>query len=116
MEKHYGQIIEKTIRRKNFSISELARMSRVNRRSIYNLFDQPKVKPELIYKIGCVLKHDFSNEFPELFCKDDFEEGFHTKMASPYMQDPSKEVEKVNYWKDKYINLLEEYNQVLIKR
>lgn len=112
MEKHYGEIIEKTIRRNGYSISELSRLMKVNRRSIYNWFGQPKFKTEIIFKIGCALKHDFSNEFPELFSSEEFQKVFNdTKRLNMRFLD--EELEKVNYWKDKYINLLEEYNYIL---
>ncbi|MEH6308245.1 helix-turn-helix transcriptional regulator [Olivibacter sp. CPCC 100613] len=112
MDKHYGEIIERTIRRNGYSISELARLMKVNRRSIYNWFNQPKFKPEIIFKIGCALKHDFSNEFPELFSSEEFQHAFNnSKLLNTALV--SEEREKINYWKDKYINLLEEYNQIL---
>ncbi|MDM8175580.1 MULTISPECIES: helix-turn-helix domain-containing protein [Olivibacter] len=112
MDKHYGEIIERTIRRNGYSISELARLMKVNRRSIYNWFNQPKFKPEIIFKIGCALKHDFSNEFPELFSSEEFQHAFNnSKLLNTALL--SEEREKINYWKDKYINLLEEYNQIL---
>lgn len=112
MDKHYGEIIERTIRRNGYSISELARLMKVNRRSIYNWFNQPKFKPDIIFKIGCALKHDFSNEFPELFSSEDFQNAFsnHKLLNSELL---FEEREKINYWKDKYISLLEEYNQIL---
>jgi len=53
MDKHYGQIVELIIRKKGYSISELARLSYVNRRSVYNWFNQKYLKPEIIYRIGC---------------------------------------------------------------
>jgi transcriptional regulator with XRE-family HTH domain len=112
MDKHYGEIIERTIRRNGYSISELARLMKVNRRSIYNWFNQPKFKSEIIFKIGCALKHDFSNEFPELFSSEEFQHAFNnSKLLNTALL--SEEREKINYWKDKYINLLEEYNQIL---
>src|SRR5690606_35795992 len=112
MDKHYGEIIERTIRRNGYSISELARLMKVNRRSIYNWFNQPKFKPEIIFKIGCALKHDFSNEFPELFSAEEFQKVFNdSKMF--HMRFLDEEREKINYWKDKYISLLEEYNHIL---
>lgn len=112
MDKHYGEIIERTIRRNGYSISELARLMKVNRRSIYNWFNQPKFKPDIIFKIGCALKHDFSNEFPELFSTEEFQNAFsnHKLLNSELL---FEEREKINYWKDKYISLLEEYNQIL---
>lgn len=112
MDKHYGEIIERTIRRNGYSISELARLMKVNRRSIYNWFNQPKFKPDIIFKIGCALKHDFSNEFSELFSSEEFQNAFNSrKMLSS--ERLFEEKQKINYWKDKYINLLEEYNQIL---
>jgi transcriptional regulator with XRE-family HTH domain len=115
MDKHYGEIIERTIRRNGYSISELARLTKVNRRSIYNWFNQPKFKPDIIFKIGCALKHDFSNEFPELFSAEDFQQAFaNSKLINTEIL--AEEIEKINYWKDKYINLLEEYNQMLAVR
>jgi len=112
MNKHYGEIIERTIRRNGYSISELARLTKVNRRSLYNWFNQPKFKPDIIFKIGCALKHDFSIEFPELFSTEDFQRAFaNSKLMDAEVL--AEEIEKINYWKDKYINLLEEYNTML---
>jgi lambda repressor-like predicted transcriptional regulator len=112
IDKHYGEIIERTIRRNGYSISELSRLMKVNRRSIYNWFNQAKFKSEIIFKIGCALKHDFSNEFPELFSPADFQQAF-SKSRSFSDDFLASELEKINYWKDKYISLLEEYNEIL---
>jgi len=112
MDKHYGEIIERTIRRNGYSISELSRLMNVNRRSIYNWFNQPKFKTDIIFKIGCALKHDFSVEFPELFSSEEFQKAFSQKKFSAEVN-VLEEMEKVNYWKDKYINLLEDYTQAL---
>lgn len=111
MEKHYGEIIEMVIRRNGYSISELSRMMKVNRRSIYNWFGQPRIKPEIIFKIGVTLRHDFSREFPELFNTEDFQVEFERKKESYHVT--LQNVEEISYWKDKYISLLEEYNTAL---
>lgn len=112
IDKHYGEIIERAIRRNGYSISELSRLMKVNRRSIYNWFNQAKFKSEIIFKIGCALKHDFSNEFPELFSPEDFQQAFNhnRSFSEDYL---ANEIERINYWKDKYITLLEEYNEIL---
>lgn len=112
MEKHYGEVIERTVRRNGYSISALARSMKVNRRSIYNWFKQPKFKEEIIFKIGCALKYDFSNEFPELFVSEEFQKAFNYS-PTQITELLTEERDKINYWKDKYINLLEEYNQIL---
>ncbi|MEO3407297.1 hypothetical protein AAFN85_25490 [Mucilaginibacter sp. CAU 1740] len=79
----------------------------MNRRSVYNWFNQKYLKQEIIHEIGLLISHDFSVEFPELFRKTDFlqvQGGFHADNAS----------DNSNYiWKDKYIELLEKYNTLL---
>jgi lambda repressor-like predicted transcriptional regulator len=106
MDKHYGQIVELTIRKRGFSISELARLTKMNRRSIYNWFNQRYLKQEIIYQIGIIMNHDFSVEFPELFRPEDFN--------PPDLNDLSVfESPNMSIWKDKYIALLEKYNDML---
>lgn len=113
MEGHHGQIIELTIRKKGLNITEVARLSHVNRRTVYNWFNQKYVKPEVIYQLGLVLKHDFSVEFPDLFSKDDFYSQKPT--AESNFQGLSEEESPGNQiWKDRYIALLEDYNKVLL--
>jgi len=114
MNKHYGQILERIIRRNGYSISELARLTNVNRRSIYNWFNQKNLKPEIIFRIGYALKHDFSEEFPELFTEEDFHKVMGPKSTSD--DKGAKTEESSSYWKDKYISILEEYNRLLVKQ
>lgn len=64
---HHGQIVELTVRKNGYNIKELARLAHVKRRTVYNWFNHKYLKPEIIYRVGCILKHDFSNEFPALF-------------------------------------------------
>lgn len=111
MDQHYGQIVERVIRRNGYSISELSRLTHVNRRSVYNWFNQQHLKPEIIFRIGCALKHDFSVEFPHLFSKEDFKsiyEGNEGEKSSETDQSAA------DNWKDKYIHLLEQYNNLLL--
>jgi hypothetical protein len=111
MELHYGQIIERTIRRKGYSISEVARFVKVNRRSVYYWFEQQYLKKDIIYQIGLCLKHDFSVEFPHLFKSEDFEQNRADKSPA----DLAGEQQIQDYWKNKYLEVLEKYNDLLIK-
>jgi lambda repressor-like predicted transcriptional regulator len=113
MEEHYGHIVEMLVRKKGYSISEIARLTHVNRRSVYNWFNQKYLKTEIIYRIGCILKHDFSVEFPNLFTKEEFQEVHNYK--EPDSDDPIFwELPTHHVWKDRYIALLEEYNKLLL--
>lgn len=111
MDKHYGQIVELVIRKKGFSISELARLTHMNRRSVYNWFNQKYLKQEIIYQIGIIINHDFSVEFPELFRKEDFNQTRSDLNIFSFWESPNPSL-----WKDKYIELLEKYNNLLRSR
>jgi len=115
MSKHYGQTLERIVRRNNYSISELARLAKVNRRSVYNWFNQENLRAEIILKVGCALRYDFSSEFPELFSPDDFRRAFQQK-GSVLTERLEEEKKEIHYWKDKYLSLLEEYNKALMRR
>jgi transcriptional regulator with XRE-family HTH domain len=112
MEQHYGQIVEKVIRRNGYSISELARLTNVNRRSVYNWFHQKRLKPEIIYRIGVALNYDFSKDFPKLLLDLHINEIKSNNVSAPFNNSPIDRTEE-NYWKDKYIKLLEKYNDSL---
>ncbi|MBK1442216.1 hypothetical protein JHJ32_19625 [Parapedobacter sp. ISTM3] len=112
MEKHYGQILEHVIRSNGFNISELSRLLNVNRRSIYNWFNMPRIRPEIIFKIGCALRYDFSKEFPELFRPEEFSK----KIC---LRNPEKTAaldRSGDRWEHKYIALLEKYNEMLLNQ
>ena len=112
MELHHGQTIERIIRRNGFSITELARLTNVNRRSVYNWFNQRHLKPEIIYRIGAVINHDLSTVFPSLYQYDEFIQQESTPVHEEAVSQESN-VEG-NVWKDKYIELLERHNQLLL--
>lgn len=104
MSVHQGDIIERVIRRQGHSLTDLAKLTGVNRRSIYNWFLQPKLKPENIIKIGKAIHHDFSVEFPGQFVPEDF-------IVSEIIEETKEEI--FDAWKEKYIDLLERYNLLL---
>ncbi|WP_454802282.1 hypothetical protein [Mucilaginibacter phyllosphaerae] len=105
MDKHRGQIVEYLVRKKGINISELPDKLRVNRRTLYNWFAHPLLKPEVIIRIGIVIKHNFSIEFPELFLSAQFD--VH------HQPDISEELVDDNIWRTKYLELLEKYNETL---
>lgn len=111
MDLNAGQIVERVIRRNKVSISELARRMQVNRRSVYNWFDQKTLKLEIICKIGHVLDHDFSVDFPEIFGERGF--AVMETLGDSINENEHKHPNSVHYWMIKYISLLEKYNELL---
>jgi hypothetical protein len=103
-----GEIVEHVIRRNNISISELSRRLRVSRRSIYNWFTQKNLSFDIILQIGEVLDYDFSSDFPDKLI------GRRSNSVQGYQPDIhiNDSQNSANYWRNKYINLLEKYNEV----
>jgi transcriptional regulator with XRE-family HTH domain len=111
MNKHYGQILERAIRRNGNSISDVARLLNINRRSVYNWFNQAQLRPEILYKIGHVINYDFSVDLPHLFTPEDFlrKPRLTINKQGELMEDTTNS----HSWQQKYIDLLEKYNSLL---
>jgi hypothetical protein len=112
---HQGKTIEQIIRRSGNSFTRVARLTKVSRRSVYNWFSQPKLNPLIIHKIGCVINHDFSIEFPDLFSPEDFQVGNNPVLPEKAVDKRNLE-EEIAMWKDKYIEILERYNELLSEK
>lgn len=111
MERDAGAIVERVVRRSGLGIAELARILHVDRRSIYYWFKQPNLKVEILYKIGDAVGYDFSKDFPHLVKKTEGQElGFADNGSIA-----PEESGTLDYWKNKYIKLLEKYNDLLLK-
>lgn len=105
-----GQVIEHAVRRDHMGISELSRKLHVSRRTIYNWFKQKTLSFDVIYKIGNVIHHDFSKEFPDEFARFVAENRNNNPVATGL---DGVQISSVNYWMNKYIRLLEKYNDLL---
>jgi hypothetical protein len=112
---HHGHIIERIVRKNGHSISDVARLVKVNRRSIYNWFNLATLNSDIIYQIGHAIKHDFSVEFPDFFKPKDFI--FQNKASfSAEDLDRQLEAEKELLWKERYLELLERYTKLIEER
>ena len=92
---HTGQLLKKAVADSGIKIAELARKIGRSRRFIYLIFDKEDVPLHYLLQIGDAINHDF---FAEL--KSD-----HNNI--PHL------CQKEGYWKDKYLRLLEEHNELL---
>jgi len=106
--KHHGQLIEKIIRRNGHSITDIARLTNVNRRSVYNWFNKARLKPRTIKSIGEAIRYDFTGIFPEFKEDMDTEEMYFTEVKTNKGLD-----NEAHDWKDKYIELLEKHAELL---
>lgn len=106
LERHHGEIVERAVRRSEISITELARRIRTNRRSLYNWFRKPVLSDPIINRIGKAIGYDFSIDFPHIKEYEESRTNEQSKDAAG----------TVRYWKEKYIVLLESYNNQLQSR
>ncbi len=116
---HKGEIIQKAVKTSGFQITKLASKLRMSRRNVYNIFEKDNVDIETIEKIGKIINYDFSKDF-----KKEYKALNHTDPelaeSSPQYLQVQRELEQTKIecesWKNKYIQLLENYNKLLLKK
>lgn len=102
---HRGEIIKEAVYKSGYPITELAKRMGKSRRWVYLLFENTTVSIDIMLQIGKIIHYDFSEELNRpsvnLFTTN---------------EPPSLYISDEEYWKNKYLNLLEEYNELLKKK
>ena len=105
---HRGKIVEKVARQTDTPIKTLAKELDIGRSTVYRNFEDPELPYETIQAYGKVLKYDFSEVFPDMVV---------TEHVYSYKPKNIQELESErDFWKDKYISLLERYNKLILKQ
>lgn len=109
MKKNLGEALERAIRRSNYSITEIARRLHVSRRTIYYWFKQEKLHYYTVQEVGAIIGYDFTDDVlslvdEQLAVEPDIKHLLHDKQV----------LEELNYWKQKYMELEDKYNQQLM--
>lgn len=103
-ELHMGQLLEKAIRKKGLNITAIARAIGVQRRTMYNWFSTKELNVDIMQRISKVIVYDFGQ--PELA----------PAIVVPDVVEVANDlvtIKNEEYWKDKYIDLLERYSSIL---
>ena len=100
---HKGKILEKAVRESGIPLTKLTKRISKSRRWIYNAFENPNLSIEYIIQIGEVIHYDFSEVLVEL-------KKFKSSALKVHV---TGQQENPEYWKDKYLDLLEKYNNIL---
>jgi predicted transcriptional regulator len=102
---HRGEILKEAIYKSGVPITELAKRMGKSRRWMYLMFENSNVSLDIVLQVGRLIHHDFTDEIKEI------------NAASIVINEPptayEKEASNADYWKDKYLKLLEEYNLLL---
>lgn len=99
---HRGEIIRKIIYNSGYTVTEIAQSLGKSRRWMYLMFENSNVSLDIVLQIGKIIHYDFSDEIKEL--------NNSLKTIEKVSLDYDKNEE---YWKNKYLKLLEEYNELL---
>ena len=107
---HKGEIIEKAVRQSGYPITKLAKKLGKSRRWVYHIFENSNVSLNIILEIGEIIYHDFSDEIKELKKYKMYAEKEGAKNSESVYKEKQEEAE---YWKNKYLELLEKHNLLL---
>lgn len=99
--RHKGEIVEKAVRQSGIPLTKLVKRLGKSRKWIYNAFENPQLSIDYILEIGNAIHYDFTNEIKELSSNPNL------------VSEPKPTYQDAEYWKNKYLHLLEEYKTLL---
>jgi Predicted transcriptional regulator len=104
---HRGEIIRKVIYNSGFTVTEIAAGIGKSRRWMYLMFENSNVSLDIVLQIGKIIHYDFADEIKEFSPSQ--------KIIEKSPANSNIEDSEAEYWKNKYLKLLEEYNELLKK-
>ena len=107
---HRGEILLKAIRQSGIPITRIVKSMNKSRRWLYNMFEKSDVPLDTLFEVERIISYDFSSEIPEIRnrIKD-------KRMALREDEEDVFGGGSAEYWKNKYLKLLEEYSELLKK-
>ena len=102
---HRGEIVKEAIYKSGVPITQLAKRLGKSRRWMYLMFENSNVSLDVILEIEKIIHYDFSEEIKEFSPVQ--------KMVSNLPSAFQTDEHNAEYWKNKYLKLLEEYNELL---
>ncbi|MBF9252738.1 hypothetical protein I2I11_05515 [Pontibacter sp. 172403-2] len=125
---HRGEVIRDAIKTSGVAVGVVADKLGVSRKTLYNKFKETGIPYSFILRLGEVIHHDFSQEFPHLgknVKKDTTpQQPQNANLLLPFDVEPQEisrpgnleacEAELLSLQR-KYIALLEKFNELLLK-
>jgi len=102
---HRGEIIKEAIYKSGVPITALAKRLGKSRRWMYLMFENSNVSLDIVIQIGKLIHYDFGKAIKELTTSENI-------VNEPFVVYEKKSAD-LEYWKNKYLKLLEEYNDLL---
>ena len=91
---------------------DVAMKAGYSRSSYYKHIDNPNLEFHILMAYGKAIKHDFTEEFPEMpkYLLEDPEVDYGNKITL------EEAIRQRDQWKDKYLEILEKYNRLIEER
>ncbi len=104
-----GQVLATVVEATGLNKEEIARKAGYSRASYYKHIENPNLPYHILILYGRVIRHDFTQEFPDMpkYLLEDPEAQYGTPKTM------EEAVSIIESWKNKYIELLEKYNQLI---
>ena len=104
-----GQILKNAVDASRLSKELVARKAGYTRTSYYKHIEDPDLPFHILAAYGKAIHHDFIEEIVDMpkYIIDDPTEGYDKEMTLP------EALKQIDYWKGKYIELLEKYNRLI---
>jgi hypothetical protein len=109
---HRGEALEEAVKKTRTKVTQLVRKVGISRGTYYNHIEDPKLSYEMLEAYGKVLKYDFTQVIPQMpkYVIDEPEDSY----GKPATLEEA--IRQIDHWKDKYINLLEQYKDLIEKK
>jgi predicted transcriptional regulator len=98
-----GEIIKQAVNKSGMSITHLSKSIGKSRKWVYDMFENESVSLDVILQVGEIIHHNFTTEINDL---NSLKKGTTSSLEN-------ENNNAVEYWKNKYLILLEEYNAFL---
>lgn len=105
---HRGEILLKAIRQSGIPVTRIVKTMNKSRRWLYNMFEKSDVPLDTLFEIEKIISYDFSSEIPEIRNK--------IKEKRMSLNEDEEDIfgnNSAEFWKNKYLKLLEEYSELL---
>lgn len=106
---HRGNLLDRAVRESSTNITQMVKRLGISRGTFYNHTKDPNLSYEQLAKYGKVIKHDFSQDLPEMK-RYVFEEP-EVPYGVPKTFDEA--IEQRDYWRERYYKKHEELLRLL---
>jgi hypothetical protein len=106
---HRGEALQAAIKNSDLTIKQITSRARFSRSSYYNHIADANLPFDILTRYGKVLKYDFTADIPgmEKYQLND------EVVPRPQPKSFDEAIVDRDYWRDKYISLLEKYNEMI---